>query len=219
LELDRIETGLFFSALFAVAADFRARRGDLDAAIFFDLLLQLLVEVRLELADGSAFQARDVDVVTGTMAFVEVLISAQVEQVELVDQAVALEQIDGPVDGHAVDARVELLRAIENGAGVEMALGVVHDLEKNLSLARQAHAPLGESLLEAAGAVMGVNSLAGGDSMCCGGHDMARAAAQPNELLCRALRIPRARQKSFYRRLNIQARPELRGQSPRFSDI
>ena len=34
---------LFFSALFAVAADFGARCGDLDAAILFDLLFQFFV--------------------------------------------------------------------------------------------------------------------------------------------------------------------------------
>jgi len=46
---------LFFSAIFAVAADFGARRGDVDAAIFFDLLFQLFVQRGLEFADGAAF--------------------------------------------------------------------------------------------------------------------------------------------------------------------
>ncbi len=170
--------GLFFPALFAVAADFGARRRDVDAAVSFDLFFQLFVEFRLELADGSAFQAGHVDVVAGAVAFVEVLVAAQVEQVKLVNQAVAFEQIDGAVDGHAMDAGIELLGAIENGAGVEMALGVVHHFEQNFSLARQAHAALGESLLQAAGALMGVNSLAGGDSMCRGGHDSVQLQHQ-----------------------------------------
>ena len=60
---------------------------------------------------------------------------------------------------------------------VEMALGVVHHLEQNFSLARQAHAALGEGLLQTAGAVMGVDTFACGDSMCCGGHDSVRVAA------------------------------------------
>ena len=111
------------------------------------------------------------DVIAGAVAFVEMLVAAQVEQVELVDQAVALEQIEGAVDGDAMDAGIELLGAIENGAGVEMALGVVHHFEQNFSLARQAHAALCEGRLQAAGALMGVDSLAGGDSMCGGGHD------------------------------------------------
>ncbi len=137
--------------------------------------------MRLEFADGSAFQAGDVDVIARAVAFVEVLVAAQVEQVELVDQAVALQQIEGAVDGDAMDARVEFLRAIENGAGIEMALGVVHDLEENFSLAREADAALGEGFLQAAGALVGVDAFAGGDSMCCGGHDSVRETAARSE--------------------------------------
>jgi hypothetical protein len=73
-----------------------------------------------------------------------------------------------------MDARVQLLRAVENGPGVEVALGVVHDLQENFSLARQAHAALGERFLQTAGAIMGVDSFAGGNSMCGSGHDSAR---------------------------------------------
>jgi hypothetical protein len=166
---------LLFSALFAIAADFRARGGDLDAAVFFDLFFQFFIQLRLKLADGSAFQAGNVYVIARAMAFVEVLVAAQVQEVELVDQAVAFEQVERAVDGHAMDARVQLLGAIENRSGVEVALGVVHDFEKNFSLARQAHASLGERLLQAARAIVGVNSLAGRDSMCGGGHDSANA--------------------------------------------
>jgi len=87
------------------------------------------------------------DVIAGAVAFVEVLVAAQVEQVELVDQAIAFEQIDGTVDSHTMNARIEFLRAIENGASVEMAFRVVHYLEENFSLARQAYAALGQGLL------------------------------------------------------------------------
>ncbi len=141
--------------------------------------------MRLELADGSAFQAGDVDVIAGPVAFIEMLVAAQVEQIQLIDQAVAFEKIDGAVDGHAVDAGIELLRAIENGAGVEMALGVVHDLEEDFSLARQAHAAFCEGLLQAAGALMGVNALSGGNSMCCRGHDSVQGTAQLQKLIFR----------------------------------
>jgi hypothetical protein len=173
----RFEIELLFAALFAVAAYFRARGGDGDPAIFFDLLFQLLVERRLELADRSAFQTGDVDVIAGAVAFIEMLVATQVQQIEFIDQAVAFQQIDGAVDGHAMDARVKLLRAVQNGAGIEMALGAVHHLEQNFSLTGQAHAAFGEGFLQAAGALMGVDSLAGGDSMGCGGHDSVRVTA------------------------------------------
>lgn len=170
-------------ALFAIAADLGARRSDLDAAIFFDLLFQLLVEMRLELADRSAFQACNVDVIAGPVAFVEMLAAAQVEQVELVDEAVAFEQIDGAVDRHAVDARIELLRAIKNRVGVKVAFGVVHDFKQNFSLARQAHAALRERLLQSTGTLVRVDALARGNSMCCRGHTTVRPTERLQRLM------------------------------------
>jgi len=125
----------------------------------------------LEFADGATFQAGDVDVVAGAVAFVEVLAAAEVEQVELVDQAIAFQEINGAVDGDTVHVRVDFLGAVEDGAGVEVALGVVHDLEQDFSLAREAHAALCESCLQAAGALVGVDAFAGGDSMCGYGHE------------------------------------------------
>ena len=101
------------------------------------------------------------DVVAGTVAFVEVLVAAEVQEVELVDEAVALEQIEGAVDGDAMHAGIDFLGAFEDGAGVEVALGVVHDLEEDSSLAGEADAALFESGLQAAGALVGVDAFAG----------------------------------------------------------
>ena len=123
------------------------------------------------------------DVIAGAVAFVEVLVAAQVEEVELVDQSVALEHVKGTVDGDAMDARVEFLRAIQDGAGIEVALGIVHDLEQDFSLAREAHSALGEGFLQAAGALVGVDSLAGGNSMYCGGHDSERVTVHVQRLI------------------------------------
>jgi len=162
------EEVLLLSALFAVAADFGARRGDFDAAISFDLFLQLLVKLRLEFADGPASQASNVNVVARAVTLVEMLVATKMEQVELVDQTVAFEQINGAVNGHAVDARVELLRALKNGAGVEVTLGFVHHLEEDPSLACQAHAALFKRCLQASGTLMRVDAFAGGNSMCVG---------------------------------------------------
>jgi hypothetical protein len=93
-----------------------------------------------------------------------------VQEVEFVDEAVAFEEIEGAVDSDAVDARVEFLSAIEDRSGVEVALGVVHDLENNFSLAGEADAALGEGIVEAAGAGVGVDAFAGGDAMGGGGR-------------------------------------------------
>jgi hypothetical protein len=159
------------AAVFAVAADFGAGHRDFDIAILLDLLLQFFVEVGFKFAHFAAFQAGDVDVVPKAVAFVEVLVAAEVQQVELIDEAVALEQIEGAVDGDAMDAGIDFLGPFENGAGVQVAFGVVHDLEQDFSLACKAHAALFESGLQAAGPLVCVNPFAGGDAMCrCGGH-------------------------------------------------
>ena len=111
-------------------------------------------------------------VIAGAVALVEVLVPAEVQEVELVDEAVALEQIEGAVDGDAVHAGIDFLGAFEDGAGIEVAFGVVHDLEQDFSLAGEAYAALFESGLQAAWGLVGVDAFAGGDSMCgCGGHD------------------------------------------------
>jgi len=103
------------------------------------------------------------DVIAGSVAFVVVLVAVNVEQVELVDQAVFFEHVERAVDGDLVDARVDLLGAIEQRAGVEVALGLVHHLNQDAALAREANSPLGERGTQAA--VVSVDSLAAGDAM------------------------------------------------------
>jgi hypothetical protein len=72
------------------------------------------------------------------------LVAAKVQQVELVDQTVALEEVKGAVDGNAMDARVQLLGAFEDGSGVQMAFGLVHHFNEDFALAREANAALGQ---------------------------------------------------------------------------
>jgi hypothetical protein len=161
---------LLFPALVAVAADFGASSGDFDRAIFFDLLFKLFVNFGFKFADGAALQAGDVDVVARTVAFIKMLVAAQVQKIEFVDQAVALQQVERAINGDAMNARIDFHGAVEDRAGVEVALGAVHDLENNSALAREADAAFGEGFLKAAGTRVGVDAFAGGDSMCGGGH-------------------------------------------------
>ena len=159
------------AAFFAIAADFGAGHGDFEFAILFDLLHEFFVEEGFEFADFSAFQAGDVDVVARAVALVEVLVAPKVQQVELIDEAVALEQIKSSVDGDTMHAGIDFLRSFENGAGVQVAFGVVHDLQQDFSLAGEAHATFFQRGLQAAGARVRVDAFAGGDSMCSwGGH-------------------------------------------------
>jgi hypothetical protein len=111
------------------------------------------------------------DVVARAVAFVEMLVAAEVQKIEFIDKAVALEQVESAVNGDTMNAGIDFLRAFEDGAGVEVAFRVVHYFEQDFSLAREAYAALFQSGLEAAGALVRVDAFAGGDSMCgCGGH-------------------------------------------------
>jgi hypothetical protein len=157
-------------AVFAVAADFGARHGDFDAAVLLDLLLQFFVEFRFKLAHFSAFQAGDVDMVAQAVAFVEVLVAAQMQQIKLIDQAITLEQIESSIHCHAMHAGIDFLGAIENRSGVEMTFGVVHHLKQHFSLAREANTALFERSLKTARALVSVDSFSGGNSMCGGWH-------------------------------------------------
>ena len=119
----------------AVAADFCARYGDFNLAIVFDLLLQLLEESAFHFSNFSATQTGDVNVIAQAVAFVIMLIAADMEQVKLVNQADALEHIERAIDGDAMDVRIDFLGAFENGSGVQVLVSMVHDLDENTALA------------------------------------------------------------------------------------
>ena len=156
------------AAIFADAADFGAGDGDFDAAIVGDLTFQLLEEAGFKFADFATAQAGDVNVVARTVCFVIMLIAAEMQQIEFVDQAVALQEIERAVDGDAMDVGIDALRALEDFVGGEVALGAVHHLEEDAALARQADAFFGERFFEAAGARIDVNAFSGTDAMCGG---------------------------------------------------
>jgi len=137
-----------------------------------DLLFELFVEPGFELADFAAAETGDVDVVTRAVSFVVVAIAAEVEEVELVDEAFFFEEVDGAVDGDEVDGGVHFLGASEDLVDVEVLLGGVHDFEDDAALAGEANSLFAEGFLKAAGGFGGVDAFAGRDAMCGrGGHE------------------------------------------------
>ncbi|MFZ0039052.1 MAG: hypothetical protein WAK91_16620, partial [Candidatus Acidiferrales bacterium] len=65
------------AAFFADAADFGARYGDLDAAVFGNLLHESLVKFAFEFAYFAATEAGHVDVIARAVALVIVAIAAE----------------------------------------------------------------------------------------------------------------------------------------------
>ena len=83
------------------------------------------------------------------------------------------------IDGYAVHARIDLLGALKNGVRVQMTFGAVHDFQQNAPLTRQSHAALLQRRLQAAGTLVGVNALPGGNAMCgVGGHKFKCGTSQ-----------------------------------------
>ena len=106
--------------------------------------------------------------VARAVAFVEVAIATQVEQIEFVNQALAFEQVERAIDGDAGDAGIEFLGTFEDFSGVEMAARCFHDLEQDAALFGEANATRSEGLLQVAGSFV-VDAFARGDAMFWGG--------------------------------------------------
>jgi hypothetical protein len=149
----------------ADAADFGARDGDLNLAIAGDLVLELFVEAGLEFADFAAADTSYMDVIARAVSFVVVAVAAKVKEIELVNQTLFFEEVDGAVDGDEMDFGADFLGAIEDLVDVEMLFGGIHHLEDNAALAGETNAALAEGVLEVAGGFGGVDALAAGDTV------------------------------------------------------
>ena len=148
-------------AVLAVAADFCAGHCHFHVEVARNLLLQLLVQPAFEFAHFSAAQARHVNMVARAVALVEVAVAAKVEQIELVDQAVALQQIDRAVDSDARDVGIDFLRPLEDFACIEMPARRLHHLEKHAALAREPDPARAKLALQTSGRFVDVDSFSG----------------------------------------------------------
>jgi hypothetical protein len=111
--------------------------------------------------------------VARAVAFVKVAVSAKVQQIELVNQAVALKQIYGAVHGDASDARIDFLGALENFAGIQVAARGLHNLQQDAALASEPDSARAELVLQASWRLV-VDALTSGNTMCGSGrHDRA----------------------------------------------
>lgn len=164
----------FFAAVRAEAAYFRARYRDFDTAIVGDLPLQFLVQLAFEFTDFSASHAGDVDMIARAVALVKVTVAPQVKKIQLVNQSLALQQIEGSIDGDAGDSRVNFLGAFEDFVRVEMPPGGFHHLEQHAPLAREPDSARTEFMLQPAGRFV-IDALPGRYAMCRRGrHGMSR---------------------------------------------
>ena len=99
------------------------------------------------------------------MAFVIVLITANVEEIKLVNQTVTLEHVQRAINSDAMDVRINFLGAIENCSGVQMLVSIVHDLDENTALASESDFLSRERGLQTAGTLVSVDPFAAGDAL------------------------------------------------------
>jgi hypothetical protein len=118
-----------------VSADFQSGYHDVEGAVALDLAFEAIEKSTLELGDLAAAQASHVDMIALRTTLVKMLFSLQVHEIEFVNQAVALEQMQGAIDGDAIDLRVDATGFAEDLAGVEMLFGGFDDAEDGAALA------------------------------------------------------------------------------------
>ena len=163
--LNRVFCGLAVAAIFAEAADFGARDADFDVEIVGDLRFQILVKLRFKLADFPAANAGDMNVVARAVAFVIVAMTAQMQKIELVDEAVTLEQVHRAIDRDARDIRIDFLSALENLFRVHVARRPFEHFNEHHALTREANAARLDLAREMAGRLVFVNAFAGRRTM------------------------------------------------------
>src|SRR5215472_5638964 len=139
------------AATFTIAADLQPCHHDAETALPRHRVFQLVEQLAFELDDFAAAQAGHVHVVAAGAAFIEVTLTLDMHQVQFVDQALAFEQADSPVDGDAVDGGIDAPRLPQDLSGIKMLLGSRNDAQDGATLPSQADAAVHQLRLEKPG--------------------------------------------------------------------
>lgn len=94
----------------------------MEPALALNLSFEAVEQVAFELCNLAAAKACHVDMIPLRAPFVKVLFPLHVHEVELINQAVTLEKIQGAIDGDSIDAWIESPRLTEDLRGIEMLL-------------------------------------------------------------------------------------------------
>jgi hypothetical protein len=127
------------AALIAVAADFQAGDYDVEVAIALDLPLEAVEKTAFEFRNFAAAKTGHVDVVSLGATLVVMFLALEVHEVKFIDQAVAFEETQGPIDRHTIDLGINLACVAQDLAGVEMLLGGFHYAQNSSTLPGHAH--------------------------------------------------------------------------------
>jgi len=112
----------------------------MKVAVTLDLAFQAIKESAFEFCNFAAPKTSHMDVVSLRSTLVVMLLALQVHEIEFIDQAVALEEVQGPVDRYTVDLGINLARMAQNLAGIEVLLGGFDHAQNSAALPGHAHA-------------------------------------------------------------------------------
>jgi hypothetical protein len=124
-----------------ITAYFHPAYNNVKLAVALNLAFQTVEEITFKFFNLAAAQAGHVQVVTLRSAFIEVLFALEVHEVEFVDQAVALQQLQRSVNRYPVNGGIEFSGFPEQLAGVEVLLGGFNHAENGSPLSGHADAP------------------------------------------------------------------------------
>src|SRR5215472_417350 len=117
------------AAVAAISANFETSDDDVKSAVALDLSLEAIEEIAFEFGDLATAKASHMDVIALGATFVVMFFALEVHEVELVDQAVALEEIESAIDGDAVDLGIQFAGFAEDLGGVEVLFGGLDDAQ------------------------------------------------------------------------------------------
>lgn len=129
-------------AVGAVAADFGADEGDLEAEGFFDFFADAGERVAEVFFHFAAAETDDVSVFALHARFVVVLVAVFVQEIEFVDEARFLEHFESAVDCDAIELGVGLASLEIESFGVEVLAALIDEIEQDLALPGEADALL-----------------------------------------------------------------------------
>ena len=128
------------AAIRAVSAHFQAADYDVKAAVAFDLTLKAVEEIAFKFHDLAATQAGHMDVIALRTPLVEVLLALHVHKIEFVNESMPLQELEGAVNGNAIDGGIKLAGMAQDLRSIKVLLGVLDHAEDGATLPSQAKA-------------------------------------------------------------------------------
>lgn len=110
------------TAFRAITADLKPRDQDVKLAFALDLSLKPLEKIALELKYLAAAEACHMQMIALRTALVVVFLSLEMHQVQFINQAVALQQVQCAIDSDPVNVGIKPSRLAQNLAGIEVLL-------------------------------------------------------------------------------------------------